>query len=425
MMKKGKLYTKINKQLSIIVVPHSSQKIKSVLLPKPALIIYSTAALTILVFISAVLIQNIRLKSAVRDFDADRSFKDSYIIEREKEIDQLKSDREMQQKSIDDIQKKLKDMTDLETRIRSMLEPSRGRTDTASRSASQVKDMEGQIIGKNLLDTIKKMGFNGDKKIAMLNDTVATLLGGKATYPDRVFDSYIGFILGTGTNTCYIEENKNVKKNTEISARYGSMLVNVESGGYGRAPRGDIDLLFDKTTVNPGEYTFEKMISGGYQGGLILAVIKKAAADGLFSNEFSENIKKVMEFSSREINDFLDFPYSDNNVLGRCCSKVCNNDNLQDSLILYYLIDAMMERAAKLVAINISSIMIKTGKGKNPCSPVCITAEGTTFYKSKLFRGKLEYYIRKFLNDKSGFYCEFVKADNCTLIGTAIAGLMS
>ena len=73
----------------------------------------------------------------------------------------------------------------------------------------QVKGVEGQLIGENLLNTIKKMGYGGKKSIVLLNDTVATLLGGKAAYPDRKFDSYIGFILGTGTNTCYIEENKN------------------------------------------------------------------------------------------------------------------------------------------------------------------------------------------------------------------------
>jgi hexokinase len=75
------------------------------------------------------------------------------------------------------------------------------------------------------------------------------------------------------------------------------------------------------------------------------------------------------------------------------------------------------------VTVNLSAVMLKRSKGTNPCIPVCISAEGTTFYKSKLFRNKLEYNIRTYLNDKKGVYCEFVKADNATLIGTAIAGL--
>lgn len=283
----------------------------------------------------------------------------------------------------------------------------------------QVKGVEGELIGQNLLETIKSMGFTDDKKIVMLNDTVATLLGGKASYPDRVFDSYIGFILGTGTNTCYIEENKNITKCESIAASEGSMLVNVESGAYARAPRGKIDLEFDGTTVNPGQYTFEKMISGGYQGGLVLTVIRKAAEEGLFSGQFEEKIKAVKELTSKEIDDFLYYPYSEANILSKCCTA-----SESDHSVLYYLIDGMMERAAKLVAVNLSAVILKTGKGKNPCAPVCVTAEGSTFYKSKLLRNKLEYYIKVYLNDQNGAYCEFVKADNATLIGTAIAGLL-
>jgi hexokinase len=53
-----------------------------------------------------------------------------------------------------------------------------------------------------------------------------------------------------------------------------------------------------------------------------------------------------------------------------------------------------MKRAAKLVTINLSSVIQKTWKGMNACKPVCIAAEGTIFYKSRLFRGKLDYYIK-------------------------------
>jgi len=72
----------------------------------------------------------------------------------------------------------------------------------------------------------------------------------------------------------------------------------------------------------------------------------------------------------------------------------------------------------------LAAAVIKSGKGFDPLFPVCIAADGSTFYKSKLFRGKLDFYISKHLNQERGLYCEFVKADNANLIGTAIAGLM-
>jgi len=287
----------------------------------------------------------------------------------------------------------------------------------------KVKGVEGELIGENLNHAIKHGGYSGQKKIVLLNDTSATLLGGKASYPDKIFSSYIGFILGTGTNTCYIEENRNILKVDEIAHSEGAMLVNMESGSYGKIQRGIIDLAFDSGTATPDDHVFEKMISGGYQGGLILAVIKQAACDGLFSVEFSRNVSGVYGLTSKEIDDFLYYPYADN-TLARCCSETSENGQ-NDQTVLYFLIDAMLERAAKLVAINLSSVITKTEKGDNPCMPVCITAEGTTFYKSKLLKSKIEYYMKTYLNDQKGKYCEFVRVDNATLIGTAIAGLQN
>jgi hexokinase len=285
-----------------------------------------------------------------------------------------------------------------------------------------VRDMTGVEIGSYLAKTINVRRNALLKKVVLLNDTVATLLGGKAAVPDRRFDGYIGFILGTGTNTCYIEQNKNILKASSLSPE-GFTIVNMESGGYDKAPRGIIDEAFDRSTADPGNQQFEKMISGAYQGNLILEIIRTAIGEGLFSKGFEDQMKSIHDISSQEINDFCLYPYSDENKL----SKIVHNKRVEsesDRLIIYQIIDAFFERAAKLVAINLASIMLKTGTGKNPCLPVCVAVEGTTFYKSKLFKGKLDYYVKKYLNDKLGIYCEFVKADNATLSGTAIAGLL-
>lgn len=283
----------------------------------------------------------------------------------------------------------------------------------------RIRDMVGEVIGENLLKYLKARGCSADKKIVLINDTVATLLGGKASYPDRVFDSYIGFILGTGTNTCYMENISNIKKINNAGINGGSMLINMESAGFGKISRGVIDIEFDNRTVDPGEAPFEKMISGRYQGELLLAVVKKAAQEGLFSKYFVDRIAAVNKLTTKEMNNYLYYPYQ-GSLLSECCLE-----GSDDHMILYYLIDSIVERAAKLVTINLASIMMKTGTGKNPCKPVCINADGSTFYKSKLFRSKLEYYVKKYINDEKGLYLEFVNAENATLVGTAIAGLMN
>lgn len=276
----------------------------------------------------------------------------------------------------------------------------------------KVRDLIGELVGEGLLAVVKNMG-KAKKHIVVLNDTVATLLGGKAAYPERVFESYVGFILGTGTNTSYTEEKANIKKDPELAGEKGLTVINMESGGYQRAPGSIIDKEFDALTLNPGEYNFEKMISGRYQGELVAAFIKKASEEGLLSKGFGEKIKGWGEIDAKDINDFLYYPYSKSKLS-------CTGD---DPIVVYHIIDAILERAAKLVAINLSAVLIKTGAGKNPCKPVCVCADGSAFYKLKSLRSKLDYYIKDYLNEQKGLYCEFIKADNAPLIGAAIAGL--
>lgn len=285
----------------------------------------------------------------------------------------------------------------------------------------KVRDVEGELIGRNLLDALKKRGCTGEKSIIILNDTVATLLAGKAASPGRIFDGYIGFILGTGTNICYAEECKKIAKVPELKEKEGSMLINAESGAYNKVPRGRIDIEFDSTTTNPGDFVFEKTISGAYQGGLLMSVLQKAAAEGIISAGTAAKLAGISELASRDIDEFLYYPYG-SNVLASCISSSGHDD---DRIALYYIIDGLLERAARFIAFSLTAVLEKTGNGKNPCKPACITADGTTFYKSKLLRGKLDHYIKTYTNERKGIYCEFVKVENGTLIGTAIAGLLN
>jgi hexokinase len=55
--------------------------------------------------------------------------------------------------------------------------------------------------------------------------------------------------------------------------------------------------------------------------------------------------------------------------------------------------------------------------------PVCITAEGTTFYELKSLKAKVEFYLTSFLKEKHNRFVEIVSVKDATLIGAAIAGL--
>lgn len=271
----------------------------------------------------------------------------------------------------------------------------------------------GEMIGKNLLEALDA----SEKKIVLLNDTVATLLAGKSATIGRDYDSYIGFILGTGTNTCYIECNSNILKRKDLDLSK-NQIINVESGNFGKAPRSDIDISFDNTTGNPGNYSFEKMFSGGYFGGLCLHTLKTAANEGVFSLS-AASILSLEQLTTEDVNICL----SNNSTnRGPLHGYIKNNS---EQAICIRILENMVERAAVLVAANLSSVLLKTGRGMSPDRPVLITIEGTTFYKLHRLKPLFEEYFSGYLSGNNKRYFEFTEVPESSLAGAALAGLIS
>ena len=158
----------------------------------------------------------------------------------------------------------------------------------------------GRQIGRGLMDALGSSGTG--KKVVLLNDTVATLLAGKAVAGDKKYQSYVGFILGTGTNIAYLEKNKNILKSKWFSLS-GSQAINVESGNFAKASRGDIDMILDQKSENPGTNCFEKMISGRYLPMITLDALRKGAEEGLFDNSCTNWINSIDRLGHEQMND--------------------------------------------------------------------------------------------------------------------------
>lgn len=276
----------------------------------------------------------------------------------------------------------------------------------------QAPEVHGQLIGKRLLETIG----TPHKKIVLLNDTVATLLAGKSASASRKYDSFIGFILGTGTNTCYIEQNRNIHKKSNLRSD-GSQIINIESGDFGRPPRTDQDIEFCNTTTDPGSYKFEKMFSGAYFGGLTLYVLKAAAKEGVFSSATAEAISKIADLQTEDANSYVARQISKGHILVEAIRDCYDADSCR------HIIEVLIDRAAKLVAGSMSAVILKCGKGRTPEKPVLITVEGTTFYKLHNFRPQFEMYLNEYLGGDRKRYLEFTEVDQSGLTGAALAAL--
>lgn len=273
----------------------------------------------------------------------------------------------------------------------------------------------GQPVGANLLAELARRGYDvSKKKVAVLNDTVATLLAGTAASSEVEYSGYIGFILGTGTNTAYVEQNARIGK---IRGHEGSQIINIESGNFDYCP-GPLDRAFFESTKHPEHYHLEKMISGAYLGPLSNIVIGKAIEEGLLSPTFAERFKRVAPINTTVMSNYLEMPFNKEYALVACCEG-----SEDDAIALWTIINSIIEKAGKLTAANLAATVLKSGAGRDPRRPVCINADGTTFYKTEYLKKYTEYYLHKHLQLERKRYYRFVRIDDSPTIGAAIAGL--
>ena len=280
----------------------------------------------------------------------------------------------------------------------------------------QVPSVVGSMIGSGLLKHLAQRGYK--RRVVILNDTVATLLAGKSVGVARDYSAYVGFILGTGTNTAYVEHNARITKRGDLD-KGGSMAINVESGAFRRVAQSRFDALMDAATNDCGHYTFEKMISGAYLGWLGFVVLGEAAKAGLFSPAAAAKIASWKMVSNKDLDEFCGAaPAADNPFLDPAFGDA-------DTAAVVELCTPVYERAAVLTAVNIASAILKTGEGKNPDRPVCVNVDGSTYHRTRTaqFRNLVQQELKALLAPR-GIAYELIRVDESPVIGAAVAGLM-
>lgn len=251
-------------------------------------------------------------------------------------------------------------------------------------------EVVGQFVGAELVRRMK----SPIRRVAVLNDTVATLLAGKATCPSADASAFLGFILGTGTNTAAVERGE---------------IRNAESGEFDKLARSSFDLAFDETTVDPGCAVFEKMISGAYLGPLGLVLLRTAAREGMFASDTVAALDAVDSVATRELDAF---------AAGET-SAFAKGFAGADVASARELAIAVFRRAAVLTAVHLAAF-VRRQKARR----VVLTVDGSTYYKTRsvpfdaLVRGELAALV-----GRSGKELEIVRVEEAPMVGAAIAAL--
>lgn len=259
----------------------------------------------------------------------------------------------------------------------------------------------GTRVGLETLLACKRYS-DAERKIVILNDTVATLLGGMATNSDE-FSAYLGYIYGTGTNVCYIDDVRNISKLKDVES--GKMLINTECGNFDGFVQGDFDKVCISKTAVPDRQLFEKMTSGKYLADIIAEAYRQAVSANAFVGQV-----ELCPFDLKDVSDLLNggaFP----------CKFRC----IDDLQFAKDVAEELIDRAAKMGAIVNSALAIASCKDK--ALPVAIVAEGTTFNKLSGYRAAFEKYLTSILSGY-GISYRIVQGEELNLVGTLMASMI-
>jgi hexokinase len=288
-------------------------------------------------------------------------------------------------------------------------------------------DVIGKAIGAGLREALIKRGAKVPDRIVLLNDTVATLLSGLATIPPDTRNHetkeiytvdhgpVIGFILGTGLNIAYPE--KEIPK-INFSSNQAQVVV-CETGDFDTRYMGLLDKEYDKTTKNPGAYTFEKATAGAYLGPLTHFIMKQAIRDKVLTFKKSDEMIALPTLQTRDVNEFMHDPLTGKGSIGGLFAS--DEKDALNSFV--YLTSIITKRAGIFTGTAVAASIEKIGAGYDPMVPVRVAVEGTTYVIYKGLRETLESNLHMLLNAKGPRSYIISPVEQASLFGAAVAAL--
>ncbi|XP_041757275.1 hexokinase-2 isoform X2 [Coregonus clupeaformis] len=260
--------------------------------------------------------------------------------------------------------------------------------------------VEGRDVVSLLRKAIKKRGDFDIDIVAVINDTVGTMM--TCGYDDHHCE--IGLIVGTGTNACYMEEMRHLEL---VEGDEGRMCVNMEWGAFGDDGalddlRTDFDREIDAGSLNPGKQLFEKMISGMYMGELVrLILVKMAKEDLVFKGHTTPDLLTTGHFQT----SFVSAIENDKDQEGLVSAeKVLRGLGLdpsgEDCVATQRVCQVVSMRAAHLCAATLVSVLrqIRDNKAAERLRTT-IGVDGSVYKNHPQFARRLHKMVRRLVPD--------------------------
>ncbi|KAJ3107496.1 glucokinase [Phlyctochytrium bullatum] len=255
------------------------------------------------------------------------------------------------------------------------------------------------VEGKDVVELLQAAFHRRNIKVnvaALVNDTTGTLISHAYLSPN----TYVGVILGTGTNAAYVEQMSNIPKLKDAPAGANEMIINTEWGAFDNEqivlPITQYDTRLDRESVNPGRQIFEKLISGMYLGEIVrLAILDLIKTGELFGGKSSAVLETRYAFETAymsriERDHTLDL--SDTKAVLVDLVKVPKTTR-SDRVIVRGICELVGKRAARLSAAGIAAIVTKI----NRLDGCVIAIDGSLFELYPHFANRMRDALREML----------------------------
>ncbi|MEQ2292187.1 hypothetical protein AMECASPLE_020482 [Ameca splendens] len=227
----------------------------------------------------------------------------------------------------------------------------------------RVRGLQGKDVVKALKQAVNRAGDMDIEVLAMVDDTVATMM--TCGFDDQCCE--VGLIIGTGTNACYMEELRHIDL---VEGDEGRMCVNTEWGAFGDDGALDdfiteFDRDVDAASLNPGKQIFEKMASGMYLGELVRLVLLKMAKLGLlFDGHVSDALRTKGKITTADVAAMEEYRSGLKNTKD-ILTHLHLSPSPDDCIAVQQVSTIVSFRSSNLVAAGLTAILTRIRQNRN------------------------------------------------------------
>ncbi|XP_071344229.1 hexokinase HKDC1 isoform X2 [Trachinotus anak] len=280
----------------------------------------------------------------------------------------------------------------------------------------RIRGFQGKDVVQALREAIDRTGGMDIEVLAMVNDTVATMM--TCGFDDNYCD--VGLIIGTGTNACYMEALRHVDL---VEGDEGRMCVNTEWGAFGDDGALDdyiteFDKDVDAASNNPGKQIFEKMVSGMYLGELVRLVVLKMAKQGLlFDGHVSHALRTKGKITTADVAAMEEYKNGLTNTKD-ILSSLDLTPSPDDCIAVQHVSTIVSFRSSNLVAAGLAAILTRIRQNRNQRAlRITVGVDGTVYKTHPQYPKRLHKVVRRLLPE---CHVRFVLSDSGSSKGAAL-----